>query len=156
MRTRLLFTSSVSAMALVLVLTGSASAASSNGAQVSTIKQCDTNEYGTACFSDHMVSNFVSTPAGNTVVVGSTRFDIEFAGTGGACSFQQSGRINYHTVVGPRISASGDLYRQEFRFSTTCDDTNFVVCETMMHYHQVNGVIQFQRSTAVCTDEPAG
>ena len=39
---------------------------------------------------------------------GGCRFDsvyIEFAGTGGACSFQQNGRINYHTVVGPRISA---------------------------------------------------
>ena len=136
-----------------LVLTGSAGAASSNGAQVSSIKQCDTNEYGTACVSDHIVSNFVDTPAGNTVVVGSTGFDIEFEGTGGACSFQQNGKMNFHIVLGPRITVSGDLYRQEFRYSTTCNDTNFVVCETVMHYHQVNGVIHFQRSTAVCTDE---
>src|SRR4051794_31126855 len=79
---------------LALTLPSSASAASSNGAQVTMMRQCDVIETGTVCIDDHVVSNLVSTPSGTTVIVGNTRFHVTFTASAesGTCSFEQSGQ----------------------------------------------------------------
>lgn len=155
MRIRLALALTASALLVTLGFAGSASASSSDGSQVSTANQCDTSEFGTICIDDHIVSTLINTPSGNTVIVGHTRFDISFVGAGGACSIQRSGLENFHSVFGPRINESSDIFRQEYRFPTACTEGDLIVCDTVMHYHQVNGIAQFQRSTAVCTQEPA-
>jgi hypothetical protein len=138
-----------------VALVSSAAAAPGDGAQVTKTRQCDTIESGIVCIDDHIVSNFQVTPSGNTVIIGNSRFDIGFTSSGGACSFEQSGQENFHVVFGPHVSASGDLFRQEFRFPTLCNGGDILVCETVMQVHQVNGVLQFQRSSAECHEEPA-
>lgn len=139
---------------LGLALTSSASAAP---AQVTMTRQCDVIESGTVCVSDHVVSTFQRTPSGTEVIIGNSRFDITFtaAPTSGTCSFAQSGSEHFHAVFRPTGgSSSGDLMRQEFRFQAACDGGPITVCETVLHFQQVNGVLVFQRSSAECTEEP--
>jgi hypothetical protein len=150
---RIRFTLALSACAL-LMFASTASGASTNGAQVSTEHRCDTTEFGTFCIDDHIVSNFVTTPSGTIVLVGNTRFDMSLVGAGGACSFAQSGQDAFHAVFGPNISESSDRFKQEFTFYSACTGGDITVCQTVMSFHQVNGVLQFQRSTAECTEEP--
>ena len=138
-----------------LALASSASAAPSDGAQVTITRQCDVIEFGTVCIDDHVVSNFVSTPSGTMVIVGNTRFDVTFtaAAGSGVCSFEQSGQEQFRAVFGPHANVSSDLFRQEFRSPTGCDSGPIIVCESVMHFHQVNGVLQFQRASSECTEE---
>lgn len=147
--------------ALVCVLSAlsfasSASAASTRGAQVTITRQCDTTEFGTFCVNDHIVSHFVSTPSGTEVIVNNIRFDQSFtaAAGSGTCSFAQSGRDHLHAVSGPHVNASGGSIRQEFRFPECTGGGSTIVCESVMQFHQVNGVLQFQRSSGRCTEEP--
>jgi hypothetical protein len=142
---------------LTLAPASSASAASNNGAQVTKTRQCDVIESGTVCIDDHVVSNFVSTPSGTTVIVGNTRFHVTFTGSpeSGVCSFEQSGQEQFRAVFGPHTNVSSDLFRQEFRFPTGCTSGPILVCESVMQFHQVNGILQFQRARSECTEEPA-
>jgi hypothetical protein len=112
-------------------------------------------EYGTFCFDDRIVSNFISTPSGTTVIVGNSRFDSSFVGSNGACSFEQSGEEHFHAVFNAHVSSSSDLFKQEYRFPTECTTGNIIVCDTVMQFHQVNKVLQFQRAFGECTEEPA-
>ncbi len=140
---------------LTLVLASSASAAPSDGAQVTKTRQCDVIESGTVCIDDHVVSNFVSTPSGTTVIVGNTRYRVTFTSSSGACSFAQSGREQFRAVFGPRTSVSSGRSLQVFRFQASCNSGPISVCESVMQFHQVNGVLQFQRARSECTEEPA-
>ncbi len=142
---------------LTLALASTASAASSDGAQVTMTRQCDVIESGTVCIDNHVVSNFVSTPSGTTVIVGNTRFHVTFTASAGsgACSFEQSGQEQFRAVFGPHTSVSSDLFRIEFRSPTGCTGGPILVCESVMQFHQVNGVLQFQRARGECTEEPA-
>jgi len=141
-----------------LVLASSASAAPGDGAQVtSTRQQCEEIEAGTVCIDDHVVSYFDVTPSGTEVIVLNLRFAISFtpAASSGACSFEQSGQEQFRAIFTPHGSSSGDLFRQEFRFLTGCTGGALVVCKSVTSFHQVSGVLQFQRSSAECTEEPA-
>jgi hypothetical protein len=138
------------------VFAASASAAASDGAQVTNRHGCEEiPNAGTLCTDDHVVSKFTSTPSGNTVIVGSTHFDVSFTSTSGACNFQQSGRANFQSVSRPQGSESYSLSTQEFRFPTMCISGDILVCESALQFHQVNGVPQFSRTSSECHLEPA-
>lgn len=139
---------------LGLALTSSASAAA---AQVTMTSQCDVIESGTVCISDHVVTTFQRTASGTEVIIINSRSDVTFtaAPDSGACSFAQSGSEHFHAVF-PSTggSSSGDLMRQEFRFQAACQGGPITVCESVLHFQQVNGVLVFQRSIGECTEEP--
>ncbi len=144
---------SLGVLAVAFVLPAAAQADPGNGAEVSRVRQCDTFNFGTLCVDDHVVTNLTSTPSGNSILVGHTDYAHSLVGANGTCSFEDSGKVNSHTLVGPHVLEISEVFR--VKYPILCTDGNVIVCTAVIQVHIVNGVVQFFRSIFECTEEPA-
>jgi hypothetical protein len=134
---------------LALIFASSAAAASSQGATVLQVNDCQPVGVETLCSIGHIVFNTTGTPSGLL----STTFhdDIRQSYTGGACTTQVHDHTQMHhlnDLTDGTTQEDSIVARESFVFACGTVTLN---CESLIMIHQANGEFQYNRGTFVCT-----
>ena len=119
------------------------------GAQVVKVDECQQFEDGSLFCTDTLsVFAGAGTPSGNFNSVQHVRFDNSF--TSPDCNTRDQGSSRNHLLT---KDGTDDEFHFAFKVHSTFDCAGFTRdCVTTLHFHRVNGVIQFNRDETVCRE----
>ena len=126
----------------------SPASADPGGAEVVKVHECQVFGDATFCTDSHSVLSFTETPSGNISLKQHIRFDNSFTSPG--CNSRDQGESRNHLLI---KDATDHEFHFAFKIHSTFDCAGTTSdCVTSLHFHRVNGQIQFDRQETVCTD----